>query len=371
MISRPANLLLLSRYDARGASSRLRTLQYVPHLQEQGFKVDHLPLFGSDYLDDIYGTSSWLAGRFRSARRVAAGMLRRLAALLHARRYDVIWLEKELFPYLPSALEQLLVRTGIPYVVDYDDAIFHRYDRARCPMVRRLLGAKLDSLLTGSFAVTAGNGYLADYAKQHGARRVELVPTVVDIERYRHMPDPDGEEFRIGWIGSPSTASYLSIIHAPLRAFAAERSIRLVTVGAPPLHLPGLPIEQHDWTLESESRLIEGFHLGVMPLLDSPWEQGKCGYKLIQYMACGRAVIASPVGVNPAIVGGDAGFLAAGDAAWLDAFRTLATSEQKRVEMGAAGRIRVEQAYTLQVMAPRIGALLAEAAALGQRRAVA
>ncbi len=359
----PLNLLLLSRYDARGASSRLRTLQYVPALEAHGFAVTHLPLFGSVYLDTIYRSGGWLAGRARSSGRVAAAMTRRLSALLGARRYDVVWVEKELFPYLPGLFERLLARVGVPYVVDYDDAIFHRYDRARSRLVRGLLGAKLDPLLRGAFAVTVGNSYLADYAQRHGARRVESVPTVVDIDRYRHVPEPVGEAFRIGWIGSPSTAPYLSILHAPLRALAAERPIRLVTVGAPPLDVPGVPVEQHAWTLDSEARLIEGFHAGVMPLLDSPWEQGKCGYKLIQYMACGRPVIASPVGVNGTIVGGNAGFMAADGAEWLDAFRALAESAERRAAMGAAGRARIEQGYTLQVMAPRVAALLAEAAA--------
>src|SRR5690606_27945886 len=101
-----------------------------------------------------------------------------------------------------------------------------------------------------------------------------------------------------------------------------------------------------------------------------PWEQGKCGYKLIQYMACGRPVIASPVGVNGAIVGSDAGFMAAGDAEWLDAFRALAESAERRAAMGAAGRVRIEEGYTLQVMAPRVAALLAEAAASRRGKAV-
>ena len=362
-MSRPIKLLLLSRYDARGASSRLRTLQYVPMLEARGFAVTHLPLFGSAYLDTIYRSGGWVAGRARSAGRVGVAMARRLSALLGARRYDVVWIEKELFPYLPGPFERLLARAGVPYVVDYDDAIFHRYDRARSRLVRALLGAKLDPLLCGAFAVTAGNAYLADYARRHGARRVEMVPTVVDIGRYRHAPEPSGEEFRVGWIGSPSTAPYISIIHAPLRALAAERPIRLIAVGAPLLDLPGVPVEQHDWTLDSEAQLIEGFHAGVMPLLDSPWEQGKCGYKLIQYMACGRPVIATPVGVNGAIVGADAGFMADGDAEWLGAFRALAKSAERRAAMGAAGRVRIEEGYTLQVMAPRIAALLAEAAA--------
>ncbi len=367
----PIKLLVLSRYDARGASSRLRTLQYIPYLERQAFSVTYRPLFNGSYLDRIYGSSDWLAARARSGKLIAKAIAERSRAVLAARHQDVVWVEKELFPFLPGWFEGALARAGIPYVVDYDDAIFHRYDLATPPFVRRLLGHKLDPLLSGAFAVTAGNAYLADYARRHGAPRVEFIPTVIDISRYGDRPEAKDGEFRIGWIGSPSTAPYLRLIHAPLRRIAAERPVRLVTVGAPPLDLPGVPLEQHDWTLDSEARLIESFHIGVMPLSDTPWERGKCGYKLIQYMASGRPVVASPVGVNPQIVGDDVGFLAADETAWLHAFRALGEAPERRAEMGRAGRRLVEENYTQQIMAPRLASLLAEAAANSRRDAAA
>jgi glycosyltransferase involved in cell wall biosynthesis len=368
---RPIRLLILSRYDARGASSRLRTLQYVPYLEANGFSVAHQPLFGSAYLEGVYGSSNWLATRARSGGRIAAAMLHRLRAVLTANQYDVIWVEKELFPYLSGWFEGALARANVSYVVDYDDAIFHRYDLSRLTIARKLLGTKLDPLLGGAFAVTAGNDYLVEYARQHGARRVEFIPTVIDIDRYHDRAETADREFRIGWIGSPSTAPYLRLIQASLRQFASERPIRLVTVGAPPMDLPGVPLEQHDWTLDSEARLIESFHVGVMPLSDTPWERGKCGYKLIQYMACGRPVIAAPVGVNAQVVSEGVGFLAITDADWLNAFRALAEDPERRATMGRAGRLRVEANYIQQLIAPRLAALLTEAAGSRRRDATA
>lgn len=361
-MTRPVHLLILSRYDERGASSRLRTLQYIPFLEEHGFVVTHQPLFNSAYLGSIYRSSNWLATRARNGGRVVMAMARRLSAVMKARQYDVIWVEKELFPYLPGWFEGFLARANIPYVVDYDDAIFHRYDATSRPGIRRLLGQKLDPLLRGAFAVTAGNRYLADYATQHGARRMELLPTVIDIDRYYYSAEPVENEFRICWIGSPSTAPYLNLISEPLRVLATERPIRLVTIGAPSIKMPGVPLEQHDWTLESEAALIGGCHIGVMPLTDTLWERGKCGYKLIQYMACGRPVVASPIGVNIDLVGDNVGFLAANDDAWLDAFRTLANALDYRTEMGSAARQVVEDKYTQQIIAPKIFSLLKEAA---------
>lgn len=351
-------ILLLNRYALRGASSRLRTLQYVPYLETLGATVKSVPLFDLNYIDDIYATPNWLAGRLRSAPHIVEGFMRRVGALLRARRYDVVWVEKELFPYLPGVFERVLGWLNVPYVVDYDDAIFHRYDQARSAAVRCLLGKKLDPLLAGASAVIAGNAYLADYAGRHGARRVETIPTVLDITRYRLSPEPDDAVLRIGWIGSPSTAPYLKLLSAPLQAMARIRPIRLVTVGAPPLELPGVTIEQHDWSIDTEVSLVESFHIGVMPLLDTVWERGKCGYKLLQYMACGRPVIASPVGVNRQIVNGRAGYLAKDDAEWLAAFQRLAESPQQRVAMGAIGREWVEQGYTLQAMAPLVAEVL-------------
>ena len=351
-------ILLLNRYAQRGASSRLRTLQYIPYLEKFGATVESVPLFDLNYIDNIHATDDWLKGRFRSTPHIVEGFVRRIGALLQARRYDVIWLEKELFPYMPGIFEGMLKRLNVPYVVDYDDAIFHRYDQARSAIVRRLLSRKLYPLLNGAFAVIAGNDYLADYARRHGASRVEIIPTVLDITRYRLSPEPDDVVLRIGWIGSPSTAPYLKLLSAPLQAMAKVRPTILVTIGAPPLRIPGVTIEQHDWSIDTEVLLVESFHVGVMPLLDTAWERGKCGYKLLQYMACGRPVAASPVGVNRQIVNNRTGYLAKGDDEWLAAFQRLAGSPQQRTAMGTIGREWVEHGYTLRTMAPRVAEVL-------------
>src|SRR5471032_1020683 len=98
-----------------------------------------------------------------------------------------------------------------------------------------------------------------------------------------------------------------------------------------------------------------------MPLIDSPWERGICGYKLIQYMACGKPVVASPVGVNQEIVAhGVNGYLAATLDEWVHAFRTLSSNKQDQQDMGMQGRRYVEERYCLQVTAPRLAQLFHE-----------
>lgn len=353
-------VLLLSRYGRKGPSSRMRHDQFLPRLAADGIAVDPAPFFPDAYLESLY------AGRRWPLPKVAGCYARRVAALLGAHRHDLLWIEKETLPWLPFAAERLLLAAAPPYVVDFDDAWFHHYDLHRRPLVRRLLGDKLDRLMRGAALVTAGNGYLAERAERAGARRVAILPTVVDLDRYPAPSDAAAPRrtgpLRVGWIGSPATTRYLDLLAEPLARLTAERLIRPVLIGANESALPGIDADRIPWTEAGEAAALAGIDAGLMPLVDSPWERGKCGYKLIQYMACAKPTVASPVGVNPAIVGnGVTGLLAAGPAEWEDALRTLAADQGLCRRMGEAGRAKVERTYSLQAVAPQLTGLLRSA----------
>jgi glycosyltransferase involved in cell wall biosynthesis len=290
---------------------------------------------------------------------VLTGYWRRLKALVHAGRYDLVWIEKEIFPFLPSAAEHLLRKLGVPYLVDYDDALFHRYDKHCRWLVRVLLGGKIDSVMRDSALVVAGNEYLADRARLANARRVEIVPTVVDLERYKVIQSIRDDFPVVGWIGSPATSHYLPTIGPAIESLARDRDVRFVALGASTAAVSGLPIEVQPWSEETEIQSIQTFNIGIMPLVNDSWERGKCGYKLIQYMACGLPVVASPVGVNLQLVEhGVNGFLAQDTAEWEQALRRLLNDQSLRRHMGAKGRERVESRYALQVQAPRLEQLM-------------
>jgi len=350
-------VLLMSRFGRLGSSSRLRSYQYLPELERCGLDVTVAPLLGDGYLRDLY------AGRSRLSFQVAVDHFRRLLWLIRSGGFDLVWIEAELFPWLPAWGEILLQHSGVPYVVDYDDAVFHRYDLHGRPIVRLLLGDKIDRIMRGAATVIAGNDYIAERARRAGAGRVELLPTVIDLNRYEAAAVPQQEPFTIGWIGSPSTARYLQWLQPALAEVCRDGTARLMVVGSGAIELEGVPTEIHPWTEESEAALIRQFHTGIMPLPDEPQERGKCGYKLIQYMACGRPVVASPVGINRQIVDhGVSGFLAADTAEWVTHLRALQHDHALRQQMGDAGRREVERHYCLQVTAPRLAALLRSAA---------
>lgn len=361
----PVTVLFLTKYARNGASSRYRTLQYLPYLENAGFRCDVAPLFDQAYLEFKYRV-----GR-AAVPDLARALVRRLVTLFTVKRYDLLVIEKELFPYCPAWIEAFLDKIGCQYVVDYDDALFHQYDMHRKRAVRSLYGGKISSVMCHASMVIAGNRYLAEYAEKAGAKLVEILPTVVDLRRY----SSDGPErprehvFTVGWIGSPSTSKYLAMIAPALREVCSGGGGRLLLIGSGPVDLPGVDVECVPWSEASEVELIRRCDVGVMPLPDSPWENGKCGLKLIQYMACGLPVVASPVGVNLSLVDhGVDGFLASDDVGWRHALRRLKSDETLCSALGRAGRSKVEQEYSLQVAAPVLASLLASVKERGAGR---
>jgi glycosyltransferase involved in cell wall biosynthesis len=347
-------ILLLTRYERLGSSSRVRFYQYLPYLKAQGLEIITAPFFSDEYVSNLY------RGQRISLKTALAAYLRRLPILMRAAAFDLLWVEKELFPWTPAWFETLLYRLKIPYVVDYDDAVFHRYDMHRSRLVRILLGHKIDLVMRRARLVIAGNGYLAERARQAGAARVEYLPSVVDVSRYSLPNWAHNPVFRIGWIGSPVTAPYLDEVREAIGKLSQESPISLTLIGAGNVQpFAQTPTEILPWSETVELEMSQKFDVGIMPLMDGPFERGKCGYKLIQYMASGLPVIASPVGVNQQIVEpGLNGYLAESSVHWLDAFRELRDNKEKRNLMGQAGRRKAEQLYNLQGTAPQLLNLL-------------
>jgi glycosyltransferase involved in cell wall biosynthesis len=349
-------LLALTRYGSLAPSSRIRFYQFIPYLKQHGVELQVAPLLPNDYVTRLY------TGRRNSWISITAAYIQRIKQLTRARDFDLIWLEKESLPWLPIQVERVLAGLKIPYVVDYDDAVFHRYDLHKNRWIRLLLGRKIDAVMRNAALVIVGNDYLADRARGAGAERVEYLPSVVDTKRY--IPQKkDKPGFHIGWIGSPITAPYLRLIEEPLNRLCQNPDVSVILVGAgDQVDLPGIRKELHPWNEATETAEIQGFDLGIMPLPDEPFERGKCGYKLIQYMACGLPVIASPIGANRQIVDqGVNGYWASTSEEWFEALSRLREDKQRRHQMGAAGRKKVEQKYSLEAAAPRLLELLLSA----------
>ncbi len=348
--------LFLNRYGARGASTRYRALQYLPMLAARGWSVEWQPLLPDRYLQRLY-----LHGR-RSFLEVCRAYGRRLTYLCKAdlRGFDAIYVQYEVFPYCPAWLESALLARARNLVLDYDDAAYVPYDR------RLFLRGKIPALMRRARAVIVGNDYLSQYARRYN-ERVFVVPTVVDLARYSPRQDYECRDERglvIGWVGTPVTARYLSTLAGVLRRIARERAVVVRCVGTPSgFSIPGVAVENVPWSEATEAEVISTFDVGVMPLAQEPFAQGKCGLKLIQYMACGVPAAGARMGANMEIIrhGAD-GFLASRDDEYVEIIERLAGDAGLRARIGRAGRARVEERYSLQARAQEFFSVLERAA---------
>lgn len=332
-------VLGLSLYGPLAASTRHRLTQFVPELGERGVEVEVMPLLGDAYLRRRFNRGEI------GLREVTSGLVERFAQLWRQRDYDCAWVQGELLPMAPGWLETALLR--IPYVYDFDDAFFLKYQLGRKRALRHVLGRKFERFIAGAATVFPGNTNLRAYAAPFNDHCV-VVPTVVDHRRYRvRAPRQSGGVFNVGWIGSPSSIRCLTVLSEPLAKLAQEGPVRLSVVGglAPPI--PGVEVVNIPWSEATEVAEICTFDAGVMPLEDEPWTRGKCAFKLIQYMACAVPVVGSPVGANSEVVTPACGFLAATAEEWLTALRYIRDNPQASDRLGAEGRERVVRNYSL------------------------
>lgn len=345
-------ILFLPKYPRKGASSRLRTYQFLPLWKASGMQVTVSPFFTSAYLDSIY------SDRRPEYLHVLGCYWRRFWTLLQVGSYDVVCIEKELFPYLPAIPEWLLSRLK-GYWVDYDDAVFHNYDLGKYGLAASLMPGKIDQVMKWATAVSTGNQYLEDRAISAGAKKVFRLPTVIDPERYKMKVHQETATVTIGWIGSPSTLKYLDALLPVLENLGKELDIVLLLVNGKRRPAFSGKVQSIPWAEVGEAEALLQMDIGIMPLPDNPWERGKCAYKLIQYMACGLPVVASPVGMNKEVVThGVNGFLAQTDAEWIAALGMLIRDWTLRKSFGEKGHQLVKDKFTLRQNFIKMQALL-------------
>ncbi len=358
-------VVALSRTTTRGPSSRYRIAQYVSRLGARGIHVELRPLFGDGWfaiLERPSGVARTVAKAGYSLLRLAARLVQ--LAGLRAARPDLVLVEHQLFPYLPVWVERLLWPRCAPTVLEFDDAIHLTRGHRR----------KLEVLCARADLVIVGNRFLEEFARPF-ARRVAVIPTTVDLERYAAARDVQRERrasgdptFRVGWIGLRYNFPYLDELAAPLAALAAQGrdvELRVISSGAPEPGpaWDGVRVVARPWSEATEAEELGACDVGVMPLPDTPWARGKCGLKVLQCMAAAVPVVCSPVGVNADIVEDDRNGLLAPDAeGWSRALARLAREPELRARLGDAGLETVRAGYDLPGGAEKVAEAYGSAA---------
>jgi len=342
-------ILFLTLYPEQAASSRYRVHQYLPALEARGIDCTVASAVSLDTWQRHQGADSPRARHYHLEE-----IRRRVTQLLSARRYDLVFVQKGLASVSFRLLPALLKRCARRFVVDIDDAV-HLEPPAQLRGIARILQDRrqLLRLMAEADGVLAGNAWLAAQAQPH-AKRVEVVPTVVDTQRFVSAGSPP-ETFTLGWIGSPGTTPYLRPVAEALREMQ-EGSV--ILCGADPKQIEWPAAKFTPWRLDTETAILQQFSVGLMPLPEETWVRGKCALKALQYGACGIPTIATAFGAAQDIVQhGRTGFLVPTGGEWRASVTQL-HDDALRARLGAAAREFVVNEYSIERWAPRLADLL-------------
>lgn len=334
-------ILILSKYTRKGASSRYRLYNYEPYFVKNKIKIDFVSLFDDRYVDELYAGNKWKIITLQ----VRAIFFRIHFLIFLQIKYDLIIIEKELFTNIPYFVENFLLRNR-RYAVDFDDYIASDYKLS--PFKSLFLYNKIDHLARKAQFVTVGNHWYFDEIKSNN---LIYLPTVIDLESYPNVKrNFKTEKVTIVWIGSPSTVKYLSFIIPVLERLNKKYPIKFKVIGANIPPVKNLEIDLVKWNAETEADELISSDIGVMPLKETLFEKGKCGFKLIQYMACGLPVVASALPANIEIVeNGSDGYIVRNDEEWYYSLEKLIIDENLRKKFGQSGRKKIESNYSYQI----------------------
>jgi len=342
------NVVAFSKYSYDGPSSRYRFYNYVNSFKKENINFKINPLFNKCYFS--------AKNKFQKILIVLLSYIKRffqiIALLVNHKKIDLVVIEYELFPYFPAIFEYILKKRNIKYFVDYDDAIFHKYDLNKNKIIKFLLKDKIANVIKYASKVIVCNSYLENYAKKYNNNIFKL-PTVVILEKYlKTVNSIKNDDFIIGWIGSKTTSIYILDILESIKDFVKKYpNVQFNLVGFDNNLLSEKEIHECNiniikWQEETEVDNILNFDVGIMPLDDTPWSRGKCGFKLIQYMSCKKPLIASAVGVNTEIIDdGENGILIYNKNEWFNAFEKLYLNKSLREKMSSNNYERINKYY--------------------------
>lgn len=345
-------VLFLSKYNRDGASSRYRFYNYIPYFNKNEIECYFRPLLDDKYVSNLYNNNKKLV----IIQRLSSVLKRFYFLLFKSSNYDLIVIEKELFPNVPYIIEKLLLQNR-SYALDFDDYIATNY---KLNAIKRFfLKDKIDKLAKSAKFVTVGNHWYFDEIKSNN---LIYLPTVINLEKYPKVKESyHTNKITIVWIGSLSTGKYLQIVVPSLQKLAKIYPLKLKVIGVD-IVIEGIEVELVKWNEATEVDELLSSDIGIMPLDDTLWEKGKCGFKLVQYMACGLPVIASAAPANQEIIDDEVnGFIILNENEWYAAFEKLIVDTSLRERFGKTGRNKIEVNYSYQVWGERYSTILTKA----------
>lgn len=340
-------IFIFPRYNQKGPSSRYRIFNYLEYYEKEGYQCEVFPLLGDWYLDTIWNHKSKLG----VLHKIVWSYLKRIFIIIFMPKGSIAYVGAELFPFFPFGFELLFNIKGIKYFLEFDDAIFHYYDKSSNKYVRLLYGNKTPKAIKYASLVITGCEYLTSYAKKYNSMVFEIPTSINKLNYIKSSKNSSTSDFIIGWIGSSSQSYNIVNMVPALLSFYKKYNFKLNLIGfdnSLEEHLKGLPYEIIKWSDQTEVNEIQRFTVGIMPLNDTPFNRGKCAFKLVQYMASGVPTISSPLQSNVNINVDSENLFANNSHDWYLALEKLYLNRDKYLAVGHYNRKIAFERYTIQ-----------------------
>ncbi len=344
-------VLILAPYPKRQSpNQRFRFEQYLDAFAAAGIEYDYRPF----WTDDVWKIFYQPGHLVKKTRGLLKGIRKRIALLAGLNKYEFVFIHREGLPIGPPVLEFMISTVwGKKIIYDFDDAIWIRnYSEANKGVARFLkFHRKVKAICRMSHRISTGNHFLADFARRYN-KNVVIIPTTIDTENHHNQLKQisDNGKLVVGWTGTHSTPAQLRQVEDQLKQVQQEIDFELQVICNQDPKFEEVSYRYIPWNGDTEIEDLLKFDIGIMPLKNSDWERGKCGFKALQYMSLGIPVIASEVGANCEIVEHNkSGILISPDEPeqWVVWLGKLLQNPDLREKLGMVGRKRVEQNYSV------------------------
>lgn len=340
-------ILFLTPYPKGAApSQRFRFEQYYDDLKELGYSFECHGFWSDSAWQKLYNQGLW----FNKILWLMAGFFNRLILILtKAKKFDHVFIHREADPLCTGIFPFILSRIFKKKIIyDFDDAIWIPNSSESNRFFMRFKNWNNTAYISRlAYKVSAGNEYLCNYARQFN-KNVIYNPTTIQTEnQHNKVKVHDKTDFVIGWTGTHSTINYLNDLEPVFIELNQKIKYNLVIIcdSKPELTLPN--VTWVPWNKNSEIEDLLLLNVGLMPLRQDKWSEGKCGFKALQYMALGIPALVSPVGVNSIIVDhGVNGFICETENDWVKYIVELYENRDKLVELGRNTREKIVKNYS-------------------------
>lgn len=275
--------------------------------------------------------------------------------------YDAVILQKRL---LSIGLVKKIRRLSKKLIYDVDDAIWEPHAKKHHWWTRWRTEKRLRTVVDAADVCLVANRHLRDgLMKRSPKARLEVLPMCLDEITWKQREAPKGNGIvRLGWAGAPVNLTYYYQLIPVMLDLSARKNIEwVVYCGAAPKLPDGIRAKHIAFQKGTEAAAVRTFDIGLLPLPNDNFVQGKSPIKALQYMASGVPIVSDPAsGAEELMEDSGAGYIVRGTEKWTQVLEHLIDDAAQRAVMGLAAREHFMKKHSSSAIAQRLASLISE-----------